>query len=61
MMAKKKEPNPVDAFNSLIRDSALKIEKGMDSIFNDVAKGAEPIIGHLDPLESSEDSEEKKN
>ena len=43
-----------------MRESTLNIGKGMDTFFDDVAKGAERIIGHLDPPNKSEDSEDKK-
>ncbi len=59
-MAKKKESNPLEVFNNLMRESTLNIGKGMDTFFDDVAKGAERIIGHLDPPNKSEDSEDKK-
>lgn len=59
-MPKKKETNPAEDFTNLIRESTLNIEKGMDTFFDDVAKSAERIIGHLDPPKKSEKSEEKK-
>ncbi len=59
-MAKKKESNPLEVFNNLMRESTLNIGKGMDTFFDDVAKGAERIIGHLDPPNKSEVSEDKK-
>jgi len=59
-MPKKKERNPAEDFNNLIRESALTIEKEMESFFEDVANGAEWIIGHLDPPKKSKNSEEKK-
>lgn len=60
-MAKKKETDPAEAFTNLIKESALNVEKGMESFFDDVAKGADRIIGHLDPPKTSKDSEEEKN
>lgn len=59
-MPKKKQADPAEDFNNLIRESALNIEKGMESFFDDVAKSAERIIGHLDPPEKSEKSGKKK-
>ena len=59
-MPNKKQSNTAVDFNNLIRESALTIEKGMESFFDDVANGAEWIIGHLDPPKKSKNSEEKK-
>ena len=59
-MPKKKQADPAEDFNNLIRESALTIEKRMESFFDDVANGAEWIIGHLDPPKKSKYSEEKK-
>ena len=59
-MPKKKQTNPAEDFNNLIRESALTIEKGMEYFFDDVANGAEWIIGHLDPPKKSKNSEEKR-
>ena len=42
--AKKKNQNPVEVFNELIRDSAMDITKGFETFFDDIAEGAERLL-----------------
>ena len=41
---RKKDQNPVENFNELIRDSAMDITRGFETFFDDIAEGAERLL-----------------
>ena len=56
-----KERDPSDLFVDLIRDTAQGFSWGIDTFFDDAAKGAEKIMGPANKADNSKDTDGKKD
>ena len=56
-----KERDPSDLFVDLIRETAQGLSWGKDTFFDDVAKGAEKIMGAENKADNSKDTIGKKD
>lgn len=56
-----KERDPSDLFVDLIRETAQGLSWGIDTFFDDVAKGAEKIMGPENKANNSKDTDGKKD
>ena len=56
-----KERDPSDLFVDLIRDTAQGFSWGIDTFFDDVAKGAEKIMGSANKEDNFKDTDGKKD